>query len=40
MDDKQKKLFEELKQSLGEATLPHEDKSFFDKIKDTFGGGA
>ena len=40
LDDKQKKLFEELKKSLEEATLPHEDKSLFDKIKDTFGGGA
>jgi len=39
LDDKQKRLFKELARSLGEATLPHEDKSFFDKIKDTFGGG-
>ncbi len=40
LDDRQKKLFNELAKSLEEATLPHEDKSFFDKIKDTFGGGA
>jgi len=40
LDDKQQRLFKELAKSLGQATLPHEDKSFFDKIKDTFGGGA
>ncbi len=40
LDDRQKKVFEELAKSLEEATLPHEDKSFFDKIKDTFGGAA
>ena len=40
LDDKQKRLFKELSKSLEEATLPHEDKSFFDKIKDTFGAGA
>ena len=39
LDDKQRKLLKELAKGLGEATLPHEDKSFFDKIKDTFGGG-
>jgi molecular chaperone DnaJ len=32
----QKKLFKELGGSLGTATLPHEDKGFFERIKDAF----
>ena len=38
LDATQKKLFKELLKTLGEPTLPHEEKGFFDKIKDTFGG--
>jgi molecular chaperone DnaJ len=40
LDAKQKKLFGELAKSLGEATLPGDEKGFFDRIKDTFSGGA
>ncbi|HEY49802.1 MAG TPA: molecular chaperone DnaJ [Dehalococcoidia bacterium] len=35
---KQKKLFKDLAKDLEEATLPQEDKGFFDRIKDTFSG--
>jgi molecular chaperone DnaJ len=38
LDENQKKLFKELAKSLGKAALPKDDKNFFDKIKDTFGG--
>jgi len=37
LDETQKKLFKELAKTLGNATLSKEDKSFFGKIKDTFG---
>jgi molecular chaperone DnaJ len=40
LDENQKKLFKELSKILGKATLPRDDKSFFDRIKDTFSGGA
>jgi DnaJ-class molecular chaperone len=40
LDENQKKLFKELAKTLGKATLPKEEKSFFDKLKDSFGGGA
>jgi molecular chaperone DnaJ len=40
LDENQKKLFKELAKTLGKATLSKEEKNFFDKIKDTFGGGA
>ncbi|MHB8577859.1 MAG: DnaJ C-terminal domain-containing protein, partial [Dehalococcoidia bacterium] len=33
----QRRLFKELSRSLGEATMPHEEKGFFDRIKDAFG---
>jgi len=33
----QQRLFRELAQSLGQATMPHEEKGFFDRIKDAFG---
>ena len=38
LDAKQKKLFKELAQTLDGAKLPTDDKSFFDRMKDTFGG--
>jgi len=38
LNAKQKKLFQELLKNLDKATLPHEDRSIFDKIKDTFTG--
>jgi DnaJ-class molecular chaperone len=37
LDETQKKLFKELAKTLGKAALPKDDKSFFEKIKDTFG---
>ncbi|MBE0480599.1 MAG: molecular chaperone DnaJ [Dehalococcoidia bacterium] len=37
LDAKQKKLFRDLAKMLGPASLPREEKSFFDKVKDTFG---
>jgi molecular chaperone DnaJ len=40
LDETQKKLFKELAKTLGKASLPKEDKSFFEKIKDTFGSGS
>jgi molecular chaperone DnaJ len=40
LDENQKKLFKELSKILGKATLPRDEKSFFDRIKDTFSGGA
>ena len=39
LDETQKKLLKELAKTLGKATLPKEDRSFFEKIKDTFGSG-
>ncbi|HEY8820189.1 MAG TPA: molecular chaperone DnaJ [Dehalococcoidia bacterium] len=33
----QKRLVSELGKSLGTATMPHEEKGFFDRIKDAFG---
>lgn len=33
----QKRLFKELANSLGTATMPHEEKGFFDRIRDAFG---
>ena len=38
LDENQKKLFKELAKTLGKAALPKDEKNFFDKIKDTFGG--
>ncbi|HUV52088.1 MAG TPA: molecular chaperone DnaJ [Dehalococcoidia bacterium] len=38
IDEKQKKLIRELAKTLGEAKLPQDEKSFFEKIKDTLGG--
>jgi len=38
LDTKQKKLFKELAGTLDEAKIPQDNKSFFDKVKDTFGG--
>jgi len=38
LDARQKKLFKELAKNLEEPTLPQEDKGFFDRIRDTFGG--
>jgi len=40
LDENQKKLFKDLAKTLGKASLPKDEKSFFDKIKDSFGGGA
>jgi molecular chaperone DnaJ len=40
LDAKQRKLFQELAKNLEEAKLPQDDKSFFDRVKDTFGGGS
>lgn len=40
LDENQKKLFKELAKTLGKATLPKEEKNFFDKLKDSLGGGA
>ena len=37
LNPKQKKLFKDLAKNLDPATLP-DDKGFFDKIKDAFGG--
>jgi molecular chaperone DnaJ len=37
LDASQKKLFKELARTLDGAKLPQDDKSFFDKVKDTFG---
>ncbi|UCG84643.1 MAG: molecular chaperone DnaJ [Dehalococcoidia bacterium] len=37
LDRDQKKLFKELSRTLGKAKLTPDDKSFFDKVKDTFG---
>ncbi len=39
LSEKQRKLFEELAATLGEAVLPSEEKSFFDKIKEAFSDG-
>ena len=40
LDDRQKKLFKELAKTLGKATLPQDERSFFEKIKDSLGGSA
>jgi molecular chaperone DnaJ len=40
LDAKQRKLFQELAKNLEEAKLPQDDKGFFDRVKDTFGGGS
>jgi molecular chaperone DnaJ len=40
LDAKQKKLFQELAETLEEAKMPGQDKGLFDKMKDTFSGGA
>jgi len=40
LDSKQKKLFRELAHNLEEPRLPGDDKGFFDKMRDTFAGGA
>lgn len=37
LNEKQKRLFQELAESLDEAGIPPEDKGFFDKIKNAFG---
>ncbi|MFC1944825.1 molecular chaperone DnaJ [Chloroflexota bacterium] len=39
LDEQQKKLLMELAETMGPAVLPGEDKGFFDRIKDVFGGG-
>ena len=39
INEKQRKLFEELGATLGGTVLPSEEKSFFDKIKEAFGDG-
>lgn len=39
LDEKQRKLFEELANTLGQAVLPADEKGFFDKIKDAFSDG-
>jgi molecular chaperone DnaJ len=36
LTNEQKKLFRDLAKTFGETTLPHEEKGFFDKIKDAF----
>jgi molecular chaperone DnaJ len=36
LNEKQKRLFEELAATLGQTALPTEEKSFFDKIKEAF----
>lgn len=38
LDERQRKLFEELAETLGEASLPKEEKGFFRRIKDVFDG--
>ncbi|TAK32713.1 MAG: molecular chaperone DnaJ [Chloroflexota bacterium] len=38
LTDQQRKLFQDLAKSLGQARLPHEDRSFFEKLKDTIAG--
>ena len=40
LDDKQKKLFKELAKNLDEAKLPQDDKGFFERFRDTMGGGS
>lgn len=37
LDERQKRLFEELSKTLGPAEMPQESKNFFDKVKDAFG---
>ncbi|HEY3057472.1 MAG TPA: molecular chaperone DnaJ [Chloroflexota bacterium] len=40
LTDEQKKLFRQLSSTFGDdGTTPSENKSFFDKVKDVFGGG-
>jgi molecular chaperone DnaJ len=40
LNDEQKKLFRQLSSTFGsDGTVPSENKSFFDKVKDVFGGG-
>ncbi len=40
LSDEQKKLFRQLSATFGSANnVPSENKSFFDKVKDVFGGG-
>lgn len=36
LDERQRKVFEELAKTLGEASLPKEDRGFFRRIKDVF----
>jgi molecular chaperone DnaJ len=36
LTNEQKKLFKDLANSLGTAVMPHDDKGFFEKIKDAF----
>ncbi len=38
LDEQQRKLFEELAQTLGEANVPKEQKGFFQRIKNAFEG--
>ncbi len=40
LDERQRKLFEELAKTLGEASLPKEEKGFFRRVKDVFDGMA
>jgi molecular chaperone DnaJ len=40
LDGDQKKLFKDLAKTLGKAKLAPDDKSFFDKVKDTFGSAS
>ena len=38
LDARQKKILQELSETLEEAKLPKQDKGFFDRVKDTFAG--
>ena len=38
LDEEQKRLLRELARSLGRASLPSEDKGFFERLKDALGG--
>ncbi len=38
LNEQQRKLFRELKKSLGRAEMPREERDFFDRIRDVFGG--
>jgi molecular chaperone DnaJ len=38
LDENQRRHFQELAKSLGKATMPREEKGFFDRIRDAFSG--